>query len=734
MDLSGLNERQREAVLALDGPVLVLAGAGSGKTRVLTIRAAHLIENGVPPWQILAITFTNKAAAEMKQRIEAITEGADDMWVCTFHATCAKLLRIESDRLGYSRSFSIYDSGDSLTVVKECLKEMNVDKDFLDPRTARNLISKAKNAGIPPERFREVYGEGDAMKYAAWAYARYENKLKSSNALDFDDLLLKTLDLFDDNPDVLEKYQRRFAYIMVDEYQDTNSVQYNIVKKLARGHGNLFVVGDDDQSIYGWRGADIKNILSFERDFPGARVVRLEQNYRSHQGILNAANGVIRHNRGRMGKELWSVTTTGQKPLEFEARSDLEEAQFIAEKAASLIEEGKYRAAEIAVLYRVNSQSRVIENKMKERGVPYVIYGGLSFYERKEIKDILAYLNLVCNPSADLCFTRAIGVPRRGVGDVALQKLSAFARERNLPLLLACAEAEEVLPKKTASALKGFADMISEAAERASERTVLQTAQRLFEASGLQSAMLSDDTAEGRLRLLNTEEFFRGIAEFEQQTPGPHTLEEFLERNALISDIDAVGDDESAVVLTTLHGAKGLEFPVVFIAGLMEGLLPHQMSMDEGDIEEERRLCYVGMTRAKKRLYLTWSSVRGVRMGDHFDYFPAQRSRFLGEVPEGCIEQAAVKRAPAYQAPKPLSRSAFSPNRGGVFTPPPKPERKAQHTPDAYQTGTIVEHPKFGKGVIASTNGDGEEKIAVVRFDTAGEKKMFVAFAPLKIL
>lgn len=734
MDLSGLNERQREAVLALDGPVLVLAGAGSGKTRVLTMRAAQLIENGVPPWQILAITFTNKAAAEMKQRIEAITKGADDMWVCTFHAMCAKLLRIESDRLGYSRSFSIYDSGDSLTVVKECLKEMNVDKDFLDPRAARSLISKAKNAGVPPERFREVYGEGDAMKYAAWAYARYENKLKNSNALDFDDLLLKTLDLFDDNPDVLEKYQRRFAYIMVDEYQDTNSVQYNIVKKLACGHGNLFVVGDDDQSIYGWRGADIKNILSFERDFKGARVVRLEQNYRSHQGILNAANGVIRHNHGRMGKELWSVTTTGQKPLEFEARSDLEEAQFIAEKAASLIEEGKYRAAEIAVLYRVNSQSRVIENKMKERGVPYVIYGGLSFYERKEIKDILAYLNLVCNPSADLCFARAIGVPRRGVGDVALQKLSAFARERNLPLFLACAEAEEVLPRKTAAALKGFADMISEAAEHAGQRTVLQTAQRLFEASGLQSAMLSDDSAEGRLRLLNTEEFFRGIAEFEQQTPGPHTLEEFLERNALISDIDAVGDDESAVILTTLHGAKGLEFPVVFIAGLMEGLLPHQMSMDDGGIEEERRLCYVGMTRAKKRLYLTWSSVRGVRMGDHFDYFPAQRSRFLGEVPEGCLEQAAVKRAPAYQAPKPLSKNAFSPNRGGVFTPPPKPERKAQHAPDAYQTGTIVEHPKFGKGVITSTNGDGEEKIAVVRFDTEGEKKMFVAFAPLKIL
>ncbi len=734
MDLSGLNDKQREAVLATEGPVLVLAGAGSGKTRVLTMRAAQLIENGVAPWQILAITFTNKAAAEMKQRIEAISEDVSDMWVCTFHAMCAKLLRIESDRLGYDRSFSIYDSGDSLTVVKECLKEVGVDKDFLDPRAARSLISKAKNAGVEPSRFRETYGEGDAMKYAGWAYARYEEKLKNSNALDFDDLLLKTLQLFSDNPDVLEKYQRRFAYIMVDEYQDTNTVQYNIVKKLARGHNNIFVVGDDDQSIYGWRGADIKNILSFERDFKGARVIRLEQNYRSHQCILDAANGVIRNNHGRMGKELWSSTKSGLKPLEFEARSDVEEAQYIAEKAASLIADDNYRASDIAVLYRVNSQSRLIENKMKERGVPYVIYGGQSFYERKEIKDILAYLNLVCNPNADLCFTRAIGIPRRGVGGVALEKLSTYARARNLSLLAACTEAEEILPKKTASALKDFHDMIAEAAEKSAERTVLQTAERIFEDSGLKAAMFADDSAEGRMRLLNAEEFFRSISEFEEQAPPPHTLEAFLERNALISDIDSVGDDESAVVLTTLHGAKGLEFPVVFLVGMMEGLLPHQMSMDDGGVEEERRLCYVGMTRAEKRLYLSWSSTRGVRMGERFDYFPAQRSRFLGEIPDGCLDQAAVKRQTPYHAPERPASKVGTAMRGGVFTPPPRPEKKAQHKPGAFDAGTVVEHPKFGRGVVLSTNGEGDETIAVVKFDTAGEKKMFVAFAPLKIL
>ncbi len=736
MDLTGLNDRQREAVLALEGPVLVLAGAGSGKTRVLTTRAALLAEKGVPAWQILAITFTNKAAAEMKQRIEAVTEDASEMWVCTFHAMCAKLLRIESDRLGYSRSFSIYDAGDALTVVKECLKELNVDKDFLDPRAARSLISKAKNAGVSPARFREVYGEGDILKYAAWAYTRYEDKLKNSNALDFDDLLLKTQQLFADNPDVLEKYRRHFAYIMVDEYQDTNTVQYNIVKQLAKGHSNIFVVGDDDQSIYGWRGADITNILNFERDFPGARVIRLEQNYRSHQGILDAANGVIRNNRGRMGKELWSSIRSGQKPLEFEARSDLEEAQFIAEKAASLISDGSYRAAEIAVLYRVNSQSRVIENKMKERGVPYVIYGGQSFYERKEIKDILAYLTLVCNPSADLCFARAISVPRRGVGDAALEKLTAYAQANGLSLLAASREAEAAgLPKKTAGALRGFYDVITQATEAAPQRTVLQTTEMLFDGCGLKDAMLADDSAEGRMRVLNAEEFFRSIAEFEEQTPGPHTLEGFLERNALLSDIDSLGDDDSAVVLTTLHGAKGLEFPVVFMAGLMEGMLPHQMSLNDGDVEEERRLCYVGMTRARKRLYMTWSSTRGVRTGAGFEYYPALRSRFLGEIPDGCLEAAVVRRtSSSYHAPEaPVSRSAFSFARGGIATPP-KPQSKAQHAPDAFSPGARVEHPKFGPGSVLSVNGDGEEKIAVIRFDTAGEKKMFVAFAPLKLL
>jgi DNA helicase-2/ATP-dependent DNA helicase PcrA len=372
---------------------------------------------------------------------------------------------------------------------------------------------------------------------------------------------------------------------------------------------------------------------------------------------------------------------------------------------------------------------------MKERGVPYVIYGGQSFYERKEIKDILAYLNLVCNPSADLCFTRAIGVPRRGVGDVALEKLAAYARERSLSLFSACTEAEEVLPKKTATSLKAFHDKIADAAEKAGERTVLQTAERVFEDSGLKEAMFADDSADGRMRLLNAEEFFRSISEFEEQAPEPHTLEAFLERNALISDIDAVGDDESAVVLTTLHGAKGLEFPVVFIAGMMEGLLPHQMSMDDGGIEEERRLCYVGMTRAKKRLYLSWSATRGVRMGDRFDYFPAQRSRFLGEIPDGCLEQAAVKRQTPYHAPQqqPVSRGGFGIPRGGVFTPPPQPKKQA-HQPGTFDAGTVVEHPKFGRGVVLSTNGEGDETIAVVKFDTAGEKKMFVSFAPLKIL
>jgi DNA helicase-2/ATP-dependent DNA helicase PcrA len=735
MDLSGLNERQREAVLQTEGPVLVLAGAGSGKTRALTTRAAYLIERGVAPWNILAITFTNKAAAEMRQRIEALVPDAQDMWVSTFHAMCARLLRMEGERLGYARGFSIYDAEDALTVVKECLKELDIDKDLIDPRGARSAISRAKNDGVSPAQYRQVYGEGDNVKLTARVYARYEDKLRQSNAMDFDDLLLKTLLLFDEYPEVLEKYQRRFRYIMVDEYQDTNAVQYRIVKMLAKGHGNIFVVGDDDQSIYGWRGADISNILDFEKDFPGACVIRLEQNYRSHQGILDAANGVIRHNRSRMGKELWSAVRTGQKPLEFQAESDLEEAQFVAEKVASLLREGKYSATDIAVLYRMNSQSRVLENKLKERGIPYAIYGGQSFYERKEIKDVLAYLNLLVNPSADLCFMRAVQVPRRGIGEVSLGKLYAAAQERRVSLMRMCREADEILPKRTADALKAFADMLEGIAAGMEERTLLQTVELVVERSGLRAALMTDTSAEGRMRVLNVEEFLRSVSDFEREAGEGASLEAFLERNALISDVDAVGEEDGKIMLMTLHSAKGLEFPVVFIVGMQEGLLPHQISLMEGDVEEERRLCYVGMTRAKKRLYLTWSSSRLIRTGAGFERVEAKRSRFLSEIPGGCIEPAGVKRhAPSYASREPESHSPYSFASGRVQMPKAAaPKSKAQHAPDEFVAGRVVTHPKFGRGQILSTNGEGDEKIAVVRFDTAGEKKMFVAFAPLKI-
>jgi len=737
MDLTNLNAPQREAVEATEGAVLVLAGAGSGKTRVLTTRAAYLVEKGVPPFHILALTFTNKAAAEMKSRIASIVPDADDMWVMTFHALCARLLRIEAEYLGYSGSFTIYDAGDAMTVVKDILKELNVGKEAVEPRTVRYMISRAKNDGVSPARFREVYGEGDTVRYSAMVYARYEDRLRANNAMDFDDLLLKTLLLFEEYPEVLEKYRRRFRYIMVDEYQDTNSVQYRIVELLAKGSGNIFAVGDDDQSIYGWRGADIRNILDFEKSFPDARVIRLEQNYRSHQGILDAANGVIRHNSGRMGKELWSSVKTGQKPLEFEAESDLEEAQFVAEKAASLLREGKYTADDIAVLYRVNSQSRVLENKLKERGVPYVIYGGQSFYERKEIKDLLAYLNLLCNPDADLCFLRAIQTPKRGIGDVSLGKLFAAAQAQRRSLFDISADPDGI-GKKAAESLKDFRGLIESLRRQSEELSVMQIVERTFEDSGLRAMMMSDATPEGRIRLLNIEEFFKSIADFERDTPAPHTLAGFLERSALISDVDAVGDDEGKIMLMTLHSAKGLEFPVVFITGMQEGLLPHQMSLMDGDVEEERRLCYVGMTRAKKRLYLTWSATRYVRSGAGFERMPCRRSRFLEEIPNGCIEPAVVKRqTAAYISREPVSHSPYSfAVQGKISMPPAAPEqiKKASHAPAAFTAGVLVSHPKFGRGQIVSTNGEGDEKIAVVRFDTAGEKKMFVAFAPLEIM
>jgi len=726
MDLSGLNEKQREAVLATDGPVLVLAGAGSGKTRVLTTRAAYLIEKGVPPYAILAITFTNKAADEMKSRIAAISADTADMWVCTFHAMCAKILRIDGDKCGYAPGFSIYDSSDSLSVVKQILKEMDVSKDFINPKSARAMISAAKNAQVPPERFTEVYGEGDANRMTARVYAKYDKKLKDSNALDFDDLLLKTLKLFRENGETLSKYQRRFRYIIVDEYQDTNSVQYDIVALLAKGSGNLFVVGDDDQSIYGWRGADITNILEFEKDFPGAKVIRLEQNYRSHQKILDAANAVIKNNRGRMGKSLWSLAEAGKKPIEFEAGDDDEEARFVAAKALSLINEGKFGAGDIAVLYRVNSQSRLLENKFKEYGVPYVIYGGLSFYERKEIKDILAYLNLLCNPYDDVSFIRAIGEPKRGVGDVTLDKLGAAAYERGMSLLQASAVASGFLPKKAAEALEGFAAMINGIRGRMRHERLFDTVENMLEASGLKKELESDTSPEGKLRMLNVEEFLRSVADFQNKTPEP-TLEAFLERNALISDVDSIGNEKDSVMLMTLHSAKGLEFPVVFITGMQEGLLPHQMSITQGDVEEERRLCYVGMTRAKKRLYLSWSALRMTRGQGGFEYVHASRSRFLNEIPKGLLEAAEVK-----------TQRTEAPARPGGYAFPkfetPSPARRGENPPEAFYSGVEVEHPKFGRGVVVSTNGDGEEKIAVVNFESAGEKKMFVAFAPLSII
>lgn len=735
MNFNSFNDRQREAVLATEGAVLILAGAGSGKTRVLTTRAAYLIEKGISPFNILAITFTNKAAAEMKNRIAALVSDSQDMWVCTFHSMCAKILRIDGSRLGYTPSFSIYDSGDSQTIIKDILKEIDISRDVAEPRAVRALISRAKNAGVRPDLFIETYGSGDTIKYTAQVFARYEERLRLNNAMDFDDLLLKTLDLLNQFPDVLDKYRKRFLYIMVDEYQDTNAVQYRIVKLLAKGSGNIFVVGDDDQSIYGWRGADITNILDFEKDFPGAKIIRLEQNYRSHQHILDAADGVIKNNIGRMGKKLWSAVKTGQKPLEFEAESDLEEAQFVAEKAASLIREGKYSADDIAVLYRMNSQSRVIENKLKERGLPYRIYGGQSFYERKEIKDLLAYLNLLCNPAADVCFMRAISVPRRGIGDVSLEKLLLTAQAQRISLMQACLDSTGIMPKKAKESLQRFSDMLADIRAKMHQQTVLETIEQVFEASGLLEHMQSDTTPEGRMRLLNIEEFFKSAADFIKETPPPHSLEAFLERSALISEADAVGSEKGNITLTTLHSAKGLEFSIVFIVGFEEGLLPHSLSLMDGNIEEERRLCYVGMTRTKKRLYLTWSRTRYVRTAGGFERVPSRRSRFLDEVPQHCIEPAGVKRnTNTYISHEPISQSAHSFAKGQIGMPLASVSKKAQHEPAAFCAGKAVAHPKFGQGRIISTNGEGDEKIAVVRFDSAGEKKMFVAFAPLKLI
>ena len=614
-DLELLNREQQEAVLHVDGPLLILAGAGSGKTRVLTYRIAHLIDEcGVNPWNILAITFTNKAAGEMRERVDKIVGyGSESIWVSTFHSTCVRILRRYIDRLGYDTNFTIYDTEDQKTVMKSVCQKLQLDSKLYKERMLLNVISHAKDEYISPNEFL-LEAKGDfRQEKIAQAYVEYQKELKKNNALDFDDLLVKTVELFQSCPDVLEYYQNRFRYIMVDEYQDTNTVQFKFISTLARQYRNLCVVGDDDQSIYKFRGANIRNILDFEKVFPDAKVVKLEQNYRSTQNILNAANGVIANNRGRKEKALWTENEQGEPILFQQFQNGYEEAEYVSGEISKKVRKGEAEYQDFAVLYRTNAQSRLFEEKFLYANIPYKIVGGVNFYSRKEIKDILAYLKTIDNGKDDLAVRRIINVPKRGIGNVTLAKVQAYADSRDISFFEALEEAGEIPGLgKAALKIQPFVHLIHEMRLSLADMSMQDLIQAILDKTGYAEDLKNEDTDESEARLENIDEFINKAVTYEEGAEEPN-LSGFLEEVALVADIDSVEDGDNRVLLMTLHSAKGLEFPYVYLAGMEDGLFPSYMSIAADDpteeIEEERRLCYVGITRAMKELTITLSLI-----------------------------------------------------------------------------------------------------------------------------
>jgi len=725
--LQGLNDKQLKAVNTTEGAVLVLAGAGSGKTRVLTERVAHLInEKRVAPWQILAITFTNKAAQEMKDRIAGIiVADMRDMWISTFHAMCMRMLRKYADRIGYTSSFLIYDTDDSLRIIKKILENMGLKEDKMySDRYMKNLISKYKNDSTTLDF--DTYAEMKnpfIAEHAGEIYEKYHSELKKQNAMDFDDLLLNTLTLLETDEEARTFYQNKFRYILVDEYQDTNMVQYKLVKILSEGYGNIFVVGDDDQSIYAFRGANIRNILEFEKDFPGATVIRLEQNYRSDKKILDVANCVIKNNEGRKGKTLWSEITSGDKPVLYTANSEFEEAETIAREIQRLSDEG-VRYADMAILYRIHTLSRILEEKLRMYAVPYRIYGGISFYERKEIKDMVAYLNIIANPAADLQLMRIINTPKRAIGEAKVTAIAQAAAYNGISMLEAIQNANVLLTDKALNKKANeFYEMYEQISEGYADLPVHEVLERAYDLSGYKAMLEDDQSPESEARMENIAELINSAYTYGQEEGA--SLEGFLQNIALITDLDSM-DDKGGVTLMTMHAAKGLEFDVVFVAGMDESIFPSQRAIDEDNIEEERRLCYVAVTRAKKNLYLTHAQMRTLYGRTQ----PSVPSRFLDEIDEEMINHVNKGRRPVIAEHK-QERSPVKPLFSGIL---PGKKQAPQKVSGDYRVGTVVEHKTFGRGKIKSIAGAGQAQVAVVDFYEVGEKKMFLAFASLKIL
>ena len=752
-----LNEPQREAVLHTDGPLLILAGAGSGKTRVLTHRIAYLIdERGVNPWNILAITFTNKAAEEMRQRVDSLVSfGAESIWVSTFHSACVRILRRFIDRLGYDNRFTIYDTDDQKTLMKEVCRKVDIDTKVYKERNLLAAVSSAKNEMILPDEFELNAGGDFGQLKIAKVYREYEAQLKANNALDFDDLLVKTVQLLETQPDVLEYYQERFRYIMVDEYQDTNTVQFRLVRLLAGKYRNLCVVGDDDQSIYKFRGANIRNILDFEHEFPDAHVVRLEQNYRSTGNILNAANGVIRNNRNRKEKTLWTDNGDGEKIQLRQFDTAFDEAEYIAEDIKKEVQEGaSYNDS--AVLYRTNAQSRLFEEKFIAMNIPYKIVGGINFYARREIKDLLAYLKTVDNGQDDLAVRRIINVPKRGIGLTTINRIQESADERGIGFYEALL-APDLIPGvgRSASKLDSFAALIEYFKGQTEKESITDLLREIIEKTGYVESLEAEDKVEAESRIENIDELVNKAAAYEEdcQDRGEEaSLSGFLEEVALVADIDSLDEDQDYVVLMTLHSAKGLEFPHVYLAGMEDGLFPSYMTItsdDNEDLEEERRLCYVGITRAEEKLTLTCARRRMVRGETQFN----KMSRFIKEIPMELIDTGNRKIEEGTQIPvqntyshakeafraRPFA-SQFSASQSSGKTTGKQPFSSLQKGSQilagksgslSYQVGDRVRHTKFGEGTVLEIKEGGRDHEVTVEFDSAGVRKMFAMFARL---
>ena len=724
-----LNEQQQEAVFCTEGPLLLLAGAGSGKTRVLTHRIAYLMDQGVNPYHIMAITFTNKAAKEMRERVDDLVGfGAEHIWVSTFHSTCVRILRRHIDKLGYGNSFTIYDADDQKSLIKQICKQYKIDTKMMPERRIINEISSAKDEFMTPSEYETRHQYDFKKKKIAQIYKEYQKQLKANNALDFDDLIFKTVELFQFHPEVLDYYQERFRYIMVDEYQDTNTIQFQLVSMLARKYQNLCVVGDDDQSIYKFRGANVKNILNFENVFPEAVTIKLEQNYRSTKNILNAANEVIKHNKGRKTKKLWTENEEGDLIEFHQYGTEYEEARKIIHEIEDLSKEG-YDYKNMAILYRTNAQSRVFEESFMIKNIPYRIVGGTNFYQRKEVKDILSYLKVVDNGLDDLAVRRIINVPRRGIGAATIEKINVYAVEHNVSFLDACFSSDSIDTLGNAKKkINGFADLIREFRRKMQEGSLEELFKYITDETGYIANLKAEETEEAEGRIENINELLNKVVIYEQEAEEAN-LSELLEEIALVADIDNLEDSDNRVVLMTLHSAKGLEFPYVFICGMEDGIFPSYMTVmseDDDDMEEERRLCYVGITRAKKKLYLSAAKRRMMQGRTQFN----KVSRFIDEIPEQLLQ---LDTGVNFKEKRP-DKALFSSNRSNRFRKPYQAKSFTSTKMDTlpYDVGDMVKHIKFGKGKVLEIVSGGRDYEVTVDFEKAGVKKMFASFAKLK--